>query len=224
MYALLSIILELMAEHEPQSPLRIVDTNLYPIVDVLPIVVIRGVVFVDRVGLMRELSRTKDGLVGFATLKSLMRPTIVRSHTSDDTTKIADTSTLVSFADERIVVDFEKPAVWVDDCYRPEFTPMQYRLLRYLACNKGEIVNKGNMYRDIWPEKTNSSTQSNILDVTMGKVRRILGKELGNRNYGAIRTIYGVGFVAVNSLSDKTDYRYGILNASLADKAPRSGT
>lgn len=64
----------------------------------------------------------------------------------------------------------------------------EFKLLKYLAQNRGNIVSKENIYERVWGESENDFTAGKTLEVYIGYLRKKLGKEF-------IQTKNGQGYL-----------------------------
>ena len=79
--------------------------------------------------------------------------------------------------------------VWRADV-RCDLQPREFELLRYLVENKGRVVTRAAIIRDVW--KYNFDPQTNIVEARMCKLREKLEPE---GSEPLIQTIRGVGYV-----------------------------
>lgn len=68
-------------------------------------------------------------------------------------------------------------------------TTTEYRLLEYLACNKGRIVTKGMLLEHIW-DIDGSFVDDNTVRVNITRLR----KKLGDEEQEYIATVFGMGY------------------------------
>jgi two-component system, OmpR family, copper resistance phosphate regulon response regulator CusR len=65
-------------------------------------------------------------------------------------------------------------------------------LLQYLFLNKGRIVSREMLARDVWQETTRQTPLDNVIDVQMARLRRKIDCQFDPK---LLHTVRGVGFV-----------------------------
>ncbi|MDQ7817606.1 MAG: response regulator transcription factor [Melioribacteraceae bacterium] len=73
-----------------------------------------------------------------------------------------------------------------------KLTEREFELLKYFLFNKGVIINKEKICRDVW--NLNFSPMTNIIEVTIKNLRKKLEYET---NKSFIKTIYGEGYLFI---------------------------
>ncbi len=73
-----------------------------------------------------------------------------------------------------------------------ELTSREFELLEYLVRNRGRVVSREMLARDVWRETRRATTLDNVIDVHIARLRRKVddGSELK-----LIQTVRGVGFI-----------------------------
>lgn len=74
-----------------------------------------------------------------------------------------------------------------------ELTAREFELLEYLLRQKGRLVSRGMLARDVWKQPSRGSTLDNVIDVHIARLRKKVDQAFGAR---LIHTVRGVGFVA----------------------------
>lgn len=74
-----------------------------------------------------------------------------------------------------------------------ELTAREFELLEYLLRQKGRLVSRGMLARDVWRQPARGSTLDNVIDVHIARLRKKVDQAFGAR---LIHTVRGVGFVA----------------------------
>ncbi len=108
-------------------------------------------------------------------------------------------------ANERVAVDPESPAVWVDGRHISSVTSAEYRIALELARRPDRIVGVPTLMRiarDDGRVSTRNAVQNHIknLRIKLGGRFDSYGPHLGHFRYGAVRTSPGLGYFAVRSL------------------------
>lgn len=75
-----------------------------------------------------------------------------------------------------------------------QLTPVEVRLLRYLAMRAGEVVSRDDVWREVW--RGDERSLSRAIDSTVVRLRRKLEPDPRQPRY--LRSIYGSGFVLEN--------------------------
>lgn len=73
-----------------------------------------------------------------------------------------------------------------------DLTAREFELLQYLFVNKGRVVSREMLARDVWQETTRQTPLDNVIDVQMARLRR---KVDGQFDPKLLHTVRGVGFV-----------------------------
>lgn len=88
-----------------------------------------------------------------------------------------------------LTLDLEKMAVWRYG--RPvQLTVKEFQLLYYLASNSGQVINKEQIYYQLWKEDI--STESNSVETLIMRLRKKLEQDTSNPIF--IETIRGGGY------------------------------
>src|SRR5665213_1198338 len=96
------------------------------------------------------------------------------------------------FASGLIVVDFDSREVTIDQ--KPVyFTRREFALLHYLGSNAGKVLGRDEILAHVWGPGYSIAT----LQAHMSFLWAKLGPELGDKEKGALRSIRGVGILAV---------------------------
>jgi len=74
-----------------------------------------------------------------------------------------------------ITLDEERQAVSINDRQMP-LTAIEFRLLRYLMTNRDKVLSKAQLSEHIYEYETDPD--SNVIEVYINRLRRLLGKEL----------------------------------------------
>lgn len=72
-----------------------------------------------------------------------------------------------------------------------DLTPREFDLLGYLVRNKGIIVSREMVARDVWEEPVRGTPLDNVIDVHIARLRKKIDREGASP---LIHTIRGVGF------------------------------
>lgn len=73
-----------------------------------------------------------------------------------------------------------------------DLTPREFDLLGYLVRNKGVIVSREMVARDVWEEPVRGTPLDNVIDVHIARLRKKIDREGASP---LIHTIRGVGFI-----------------------------
>ena len=111
---------------------------------------------------------------------------------------------LLSFADDRIVLlGSNLNRLMVDNCQR-QLNDVQYKFLHTLVQSVDKVVPHSEIVSSVygWEDPSPSTVHSFLKTISSHthKVRRELGTELGDPEYGAIRSAGGLGLTALSSL------------------------
>ena len=77
-------------------------------------------------------------------------------------------------------------------CQAIELTPREFELLEYLFLNRGRVVSREMLARDIWKETSRQTPLDNVIDAQMVRLRK---KVDGQFEPKLLHTVRGVGFV-----------------------------
>lgn len=72
-----------------------------------------------------------------------------------------------------------------------ELTPKEFDLLHYMLRNKGHVVSREMLARDVWHETSRATPIDNVIDVHVGRLRRKLDDPFDTK---ILTTVRGVGF------------------------------
>jgi DNA-binding response OmpR family regulator len=72
-----------------------------------------------------------------------------------------------------------------------ELTVREFELLEFLLRNKGRVVSREMLARDVWKENNRATPLDNVIDVHIARLRRKLDDEFEPK---LVRTVRGVGF------------------------------
>jgi two-component system, OmpR family, copper resistance phosphate regulon response regulator CusR len=75
---------------------------------------------------------------------------------------------------------------------RLELTAREFDLLEYLLLNRGTVVSREMLARDVWKQTTRYTPLDNVIDVQITRLRRKLD---GSQKKKLLHTVRGVGFV-----------------------------
>ncbi len=73
-----------------------------------------------------------------------------------------------------------------------EFTRREFDLLAYLVRNRGRVVTREMLVREVWREVPTSIPMDNVIDVYISRLRKKVDRAPGE---SLIRTVRGVGFI-----------------------------
>jgi two-component system, OmpR family, copper resistance phosphate regulon response regulator CusR len=73
-----------------------------------------------------------------------------------------------------------------------DLTAREFELLQYLFLNKGRVVSREMLARDVWRESTRQTPLDNVIDVQMARLRRKIDGQFDPK---LLHTVRGVGFV-----------------------------
>ena len=80
---------------------------------------------------------------------------------------------------------------------RLELTVREFELLEFLARNRGRVVSREMLARDVWKEPVRATPLDNVIDVHMARLRKKLDDPFERK---LLHTVRGVGFI----LSEET--------------------
>jgi two-component system, OmpR family, copper resistance phosphate regulon response regulator CusR len=75
---------------------------------------------------------------------------------------------------------------------RLELTVREFELLEYLARNKGRVVSREMLARDVWKEPGRATPLDNVIDVHVARLRKKLDDPFAIK---LLHTVRGVGFL-----------------------------
>ena len=73
-----------------------------------------------------------------------------------------------------------------------ELTSREFELLEYLVWNRGRVVSREMLARDVWRETRRATTLDNVIDVHIARLRRKIDD---SSEVKLIQTVRGVGFI-----------------------------
>jgi len=73
-----------------------------------------------------------------------------------------------------------------------ELTSREFELLEYLLWNRGRVVSREMLARDVWRETRRATTLDNVIDVHIARLRRKVDDSFEVK---LIQTVRGVGFI-----------------------------
>ena len=73
-----------------------------------------------------------------------------------------------------------------------DLTPREFELLEYLFANRGRVVSREMLARDVWKETTRQTPLDNVIDAQMVRLRRKIDEKFEPK---VLQTVRGVGFV-----------------------------
>lgn len=113
-------------------------------------------------------------------------------------------SSLLSLADDRVIIDRAEHLVAVEG-RRVDLRLREFQLLTYLALNANIVQTRPEIFAHVWRD-TSIPTNSPRLKERIKSIRGVFEGALGDPKMGAIRTVAGVGYVGMRSLSDRPGY------------------
>ena len=72
-----------------------------------------------------------------------------------------------------------------------QFSPIEYNLLKYLMSNKGEVIDKRRLFREVWGYEFEGST--NLVEVAVRRLREKIEVNPSQPEY--IHTVRGAGYI-----------------------------
>jgi len=75
---------------------------------------------------------------------------------------------------------------------RLELTVREFELLEFLARNRGRVVSREMLVRDVWKEPVRATPLDNVIDVHMARLRKKLDDPFERK---LLHTVRGVGFI-----------------------------
>lgn len=73
-----------------------------------------------------------------------------------------------------------------------DLTPREFELLEYLFSNRGRVVSREMLARDVWKETARQTPLDNVIDAQMVRLRRKIDEKFEPK---VLQTVRGVGFV-----------------------------
>lgn len=73
-----------------------------------------------------------------------------------------------------------------------ELTPREFELLQYFFDNRGRVVSREMLARDVWRETARQIPLDNVIDVQMARLRRKIDGQFERK---LLHTVRGVGFI-----------------------------
>jgi two-component system copper resistance phosphate regulon response regulator CusR len=73
-----------------------------------------------------------------------------------------------------------------------DLSPREFDLLEYLLLNRGNVVSREMLARDVWKETLRYTSLDNVIDVQIARLRRKIDDPFSNK---LLQTVRGVGFV-----------------------------
>jgi two-component system copper resistance phosphate regulon response regulator CusR len=101
------------------------------------------------------------------------------------------TETIVSLKLGTLEMDLTTRLV-TRDAKHIELTVREFELLEFLLRNKGRVVSREMLARDVWKESNRATPLDNVIDVHIARLRRKVDDEFEPK---LVRTIRGVGFM-----------------------------
>ena len=77
-----------------------------------------------------------------------------------------------------------------------QLTLREFELLEFLMRNKGKVVSREMLARDVWKETSRATPLDNVIDVHIARLRRKIDDDFDSP---VVRTIRGVGFMLSES-------------------------
>jgi hypothetical protein len=109
-------------------------------------------------------------------------------------------------ADDRIELNKQKRMVTVDGHLVEDLTTYEFDLLQFLMSSLDKVSQRPEIYQAVWGHQFKRGDRT--VDVYINKLRNKIGgvdEELGDRNHGAIRSRFGVGYYVVSLLRRNSD-------------------
>jgi two-component system copper resistance phosphate regulon response regulator CusR len=78
------------------------------------------------------------------------------------------------------------------DCRRVELTAREFELLEYLVQNRGRVVTREMLARDVWKETARATPLDNVIDVHIARLRKKIDDPSDQK---LLHTVRGVGFM-----------------------------
>lgn len=101
------------------------------------------------------------------------------------------TETIVSLKLGALEMDLTTRLV-TRDAKHIELTVREFELLEFLLRNKGRVVSREMLARDVWKESNRATPLDNVIDVHIARLRRKVDDEFEPK---LVRTVRGVGFM-----------------------------
>ena len=77
------------------------------------------------------------------------------------------------------------------DGHRIDLTTREFELLEFLLRNKGRVVSREMLARDVWKESERATPIDNVIDVHVARLRRKIDDQFERK---LVHTVRGVGF------------------------------
>jgi DNA-binding response OmpR family regulator len=90
---------------------------------------------------------------------------------------------------DKIILDLESRCV-IQEERQIEISPMEFRLLKYLMQNAGNVVTKDDLLHEVWGYAA-SSGDMNLIEATIRRLRQKIESDPSRPRY--IQTIWGAG-------------------------------
>jgi len=94
---------------------------------------------------------------------------------------------------DNFILNLIDRTVQLNDGRQITLTDKEYDLLKHFVQNKGTILNKENLCKNVWG--LSYAPQTNICEVTVKNLRKKLEEASGKKH---IQTIYGEGYILIN--------------------------
>lgn len=107
----------------------------------------------------------------------------------------------IAFADERMELSPQKRTLMVDGQAIDDLSIMEFGVISFLAHNLDRVKQRPIIYESVWKKPFMRGDRT--VDVYVRKLRRRIGEisgDLGDHEYGAIRSRFGIGYLAVSSI------------------------
>ena len=91
---------------------------------------------------------------------------------------------------ESLILDLESRCVIQRD-HQVEISPMEFRLLKYLMQNAGNVISKEELLHDVWGYAA-SSGDMNLIEATIRRLRQKVEADPSRPRY--IQTVWGAGY------------------------------
>ena len=124
-------------------------------------------------------------------LLARVRAVLRRTQVSANQSALGLRSTLTVGA---LTIDYAQHRVTLAD-HEVELTPVEYRLLAYLAQNAGRVVTQDLLLEQVWGEEY--AGESHLLQVNVNRLRRKIERDPTHPRY--LLTKMGVGYLLANS-------------------------
>ncbi len=91
---------------------------------------------------------------------------------------------------DSLILDLESRCVIQRD-HQVEISPMEFRLLKYLMQNAGNVISKEELLHDVWGYQA-SSGDMNLIEATVRRLRQKVESDPSRPRY--IQTVWGAGY------------------------------